>query len=288
MLAPNIYDRDRGLYLPISDKLFLTGKLPDFSELDAALPISSPATPVWAAFFANPLTIPPGYEKVGFDPKTAAPPTLRLTNAGYLVLTAELDCDTTEEFEENLSWTRGRNDDFRQSLFAKIDAKLCKSKDYRGYCIVFSGHRSLHFHFVFSTEHLRNCPWDATAEERRDAPQHALMARVHERYWDRVIEIFSETVGRSLRFDRSLRQATQWRRMPWAIRTLEKNAEILGIPRGRECRRSSSARTFEAEHRGKPPHSAFLKRFPSARRLIYGQSLYHLIYIYYILMGNLL
>ena len=32
------------------------------------------------------------------------------------------------------------------------------SKEYRGFSIVFSGNKSLHFHFIFSTEHLQNVP----------------------------------------------------------------------------------------------------------------------------------
>lgn len=232
VLARHVYDQEKWIYVPLSNTVKLIGKLPVFAKIPKILPIACPETPSWTPFFGNPLTIPAGYEEIDFIAEDAAAPILRLTNAGFLVVTAELDPNTLEEFEETLSWTRGKDDDFRQSLFARIDTRLCEFNDYRGYCVVFSGRRSLHFHFVFDTKHLRNCPWDATARERHDAPQCALMAKVHERYWDCVTAIFSETVGRSLPFDRRLRQATQWRRMPWAIRTLEKDAEILDLPEG--------------------------------------------------------
>ena len=81
---------------------------------------------------------------------------------------------------------------------------------------------SLHFHFIFSTRHLSKCPWDADAATRGGEHQSMpfrLDGNAHEIYWDRVSEVFSETLGGNLRPDTQMRSVTQWRRTPWAIRT---------------------------------------------------------------------
>jgi len=41
-----------------------------------------------------------------------------------------------------------------RSRFAEVDRGLARFKEYRGYTIVFTGNRSLHFHLIFSTKHL--------------------------------------------------------------------------------------------------------------------------------------
>jgi hypothetical protein len=225
----------RGLYLPISDYVGLTGKFPTFSEQLALNGSLFPRAPFPTQFFTNPLLIPSGYGTLTFDENAADSPTMRVSNGGFLIVTIEFDCSSREEFEQNLAWTRGKNDDFRQSAFAQVDTKLREFNDYRGYTIVFSGNRSLHFHFVFSTRHLSKCPWDAHAGLRRGEDQSghaALMANAHYQYWDRVSEVFSEKLGGNLQPDRKLRSLTQWRRTPWAIRTLEKPSDILDLPVG--------------------------------------------------------
>jgi hypothetical protein len=235
LIVSNAYLPDRGLYLPVSDYVQLDGKLPVFSTHLALNGSSFPQEPFSTQYFTNPLLIPSGYGSFTFDKNAADSPTMRVSNGGFLIVTIEFDCSSREEFEKNLAWTRGKDDDFRQSAFAQVDTKLCEFNDYRGYTIVFSGNRSLHFHFVFSTRHLSKCPWDAEAATRggEDQSGHAaLMANAHNQYWDRVSEVFSETLGGSLRPDGKLRSVTQWRRTPWAIRTLEKASDILDLPIG--------------------------------------------------------
>ena len=60
----------------------------------------------------------------------------------------------------------------------------------------------------------------------------ALMDSTHANYWDHVSEVFTETLCGSLRPDGKLRSVTQWRRTPWAIRTLDENSDILDLPIG--------------------------------------------------------
>ena len=154
-----------------------------------------------------------------------------LTNIGFLIVTLEYDSNTPAEFEEILSWTRG---DIDKSPFAAVDRELCKSREYRGYCIVLSGSRSIHFHCLFSTVHLKNAPYDALAELRHSSfrEHSALMENAHQIYWDHVNAVFISVLNPTLSSDPRLRQATQWRRSPWGIRTLEKDSAILGLFKG--------------------------------------------------------
>ena len=69
------------------------------------------------------------------------------------------------ELEECLAWTRGGDGEFSRSRFAALDRELVRFKEYRGYTIVFTGNRSLHFHLIFSTKHLENAPWDCSLKK---------------------------------------------------------------------------------------------------------------------------
>ena len=100
---------------------------------------------------------------------------------------------------------------------------------------MFTGGRSLHFHFVFSTEHFLHAPFDLNAADRLKADwlsQSALMHNVHTAYWDRAYASLCNIVEPSCPTDRKLRSVTQWRRAPWGIRVLEKDALILGLSKG--------------------------------------------------------
>jgi hypothetical protein len=95
---------------------------------------------------------------------------------------------------------------------------------------VFSGNKSLHFHFIFSTEHLQNVPFGAVAGDRladfRRAS--AILHNVHNRYWDHVDEGFVRILKPSMPADRKLRSLTQWRRAPWGIRSPDDDS-LLGL-----------------------------------------------------------
>jgi hypothetical protein len=159
LLSPQVFDTKRGVYTPLSDRVNLLRKGPCFSVRVADGELQGgPVQP----FCANALLIPFGYGEPSFRLDGASMPRLRVTNTGVLIATIEIDCKTREEFEATLSWTRGST----KAPFAAVDDNLCRFSDYRGYSIVFAGNRSLHFHFVFSTCHLRNCPADATGADR--------------------------------------------------------------------------------------------------------------------------
>jgi hypothetical protein len=56
-------------------------------------------------FFSNPLMLPEGYGQPDFDVHRALAPTLRATNAGFVVVTIEHDCHSRDHFEEIASWS---------------------------------------------------------------------------------------------------------------------------------------------------------------------------------------
>jgi hypothetical protein len=125
----------------------------------------------------------------------------------------ETDCTTPEQLDQVLSWTLGTGSgDFATAPFAAVDAELRRLKEYVGYSIVFSGSRSLHFHFVFSTAHLKNAPVHANAEARVAADQRAesaLLHRVHNAYWDHVRDVFVRILNPSISPDEQMRSLTK-------------------------------------------------------------------------------
>jgi hypothetical protein len=234
IIQRNAFNSDRGFYVPLSPTIYLVRKLPDLSKLVAQYPESERSLPFPATYFTNGLVVPENYDCPSFDPEGAAAPKSRATNIGFLIITHEFDCKTTEQFESILSWTRGQNGDLSKSVLSRWDSELLTFKEYRGYSVVFAGRRSLHFHFMFSTEHLEHAPFDATGVQRQTnaAQQSALMHNAHSIYWDNALEALHRVLTPACPSDPKLRSLTQWRRCPWGIRILEKDAPFLGLSKG--------------------------------------------------------
>jgi hypothetical protein len=194
------------------------------SKTFAGAPLNFPEMPPMPRFFSNALLV--GTER----------PSLRGTNAGLIIVTHEIDTESLAEFEEVLAWTRGSTGDFDKSPFAELDRRLCGCHEYRGYSIVYSGRRSLHFHFLFQTKHLCNAPWEADASQRKDAGLEtaALMRNAHDLYWDHACTAIEEILDPPRPVDPQMRSLTKWRRMPWAIRTIEegKDCSFLNLREG--------------------------------------------------------
>jgi hypothetical protein len=231
----NVFDLNRGTYVPLARDFYLKGKLPDVSRTLVRVRPSPDLVPFPAPLFTNALLIPADYGGAGFHPDETPRPLERATNIGLLIVTIEFDSGRPEQFEENLTWIRSRNGDgdFFGSPFAELDREFRRVKEYRGFSIVFSGNKSLHFHFIFSTEHLLTVPCGAVAKDRfrdfRQAP--ALLHNAHKRYWDHVHQGFLRILNPSMPADPKLRSLTQWRRAPWGIRLLDEDS-VLGLPRG--------------------------------------------------------
>ena len=114
------FDPTRGVYVPFSETVFLPGKLqrPPVKIETLTAPINQhfPYT-----YFTNPLVLPVGYDAPDFEIEHAPAPKDRLTNAGFIVVTLELDCERIEEFEQNLDWFAGKDGDFASAPFAALD-----------------------------------------------------------------------------------------------------------------------------------------------------------------------
>jgi hypothetical protein len=215
---------ENGTYCPVSDTVKLPRKLPhDLLKKPFDLPKAELRT-----YFTNPMVLPADYESSSFNPYEAAKPRFRATNAGFVAVTIEHDCESVFDLDEVIGWTN--KDDF----LAAVDLRLKSYRDYRGYCAVYSGNKSVHFHFVFDTVHLTMVDHNASWAERLSSGglSSAFMSKVHEIYWDLVAGFFREKKP-DLKIDVSLRDYTHWRRMPWGTRVFDGDKKhLLGIPLG--------------------------------------------------------
>jgi hypothetical protein len=103
LLLASVYDERRGSYIPFSDDVYLAGRGPVYSEALHSSWGAFHKEPFRFQFFMNALQIAPRYGTDAFDPNQIAAPKLRVTNTGFLVVTLEMDCETLQEFEQNLA-----------------------------------------------------------------------------------------------------------------------------------------------------------------------------------------
>ena len=107
--------------------------------------------------------------------------------------------------------------------------------------VVFGGRRSLHFHFIFFNHASGTCslqgPGRATKPARNTTPISTAAQRP-----TTSIGIRSGAINSILRpsipSDDKMRSLTQWRRTPWAVRTLEKSNPAFDLPIGTPVRQS--------------------------------------------------
>ena len=147
----------------------------------------------------------------------------------FLIVTHEFDCETKEQFEETLAWSRSSG-----GPFSELDKELQRYRDYRGYCIVFAGRRSLHFHFLFDTKHLKYAQFDADFALRlaEQTAYAAVMSKSYMVYWEFTHGLIQQILKPSIQSDPKLNSIVQWRRTPFGIRILDKRSEILELPVG--------------------------------------------------------
>ncbi|MBR0783936.1 hypothetical protein [Bradyrhizobium iriomotense] len=224
LLLAHRFNEESGSYVPLSDRLKLARKLTDFESVPADV---DPSDGTHLLYFANPLLLPKGYGSPQFEIEKADMPTVRTTNGGFLIITFEFDPDKVDHFQEMLSWTQN-------GTLTSISDALCRFSDYRGFNVTFSAGKSLHFHFIFSTKHLKSVPFDAKWSQRleRQDVEAAIMANIHQEYWDRTFEIFERLAAPSIPTDRALRNITQWRRFPWGNRLHEETSKLFEFPPG--------------------------------------------------------
>ena len=156
---------------------------------------------------------------------TDLPPSERSYNAGFTVYTNEFDSMPLDD--QLCIIYSGR--------LKRIDAELRRYRDYRGYEVVYSGGKSLHFHFCFDLRHLKRdliVAGNSSYRDNwsRDLPD-CLLRPAYAANWDRLAAIFCDVAQTEFRPDPRLKSWEQLRRCPWAFR-LVSGAHPLGLPTG--------------------------------------------------------
>lgn len=154
-------------------------------------------------------------------------PSQRVTLEKYFVLTLEFDDDNF--LWQQLGWINRRDDcpiyRFNQSLRNQFS-------DYVGLSVVYSGNKSLHYHFVFDSTILLASGVDPILSDIRGGMGKA---------WDRLSKIFTTSnilnVPEGMTPDPSLRSFEQYRRVPNATRKLE-SKHTIGLSVAKACSKS--------------------------------------------------
>ena len=164
-------------------------------------------------------------------------PSVRSVLGPLTILTLEFDPpDDWDEaqklttFEEQLRWLRRSGDTKASQPIQSIIKWLKCSSDFRGVCVTYSGHKSLHFHFLFDTSNV--C---AAEPELRDQYRPAYAA-AH----DELAEAFATRLPLAgLEPDRGMREPERFRRLPNGTRTVTSGKpHLFGVPAGTDVTQS--------------------------------------------------
>jgi hypothetical protein len=174
---------------------------------------------VCCGLFSNPLA---------WIDESDRPPGERTYNAGFTVYTIEFDGMPLDE-QLRIIYSGGTK---------RIGAEFRRYFDYRGYEIVYSGGKSLHFHFCFDLRHLKHdlsVRGNSSYRDNwtQDLPD-CLLRPAYAATWDRLAAVFCDIAGigqGQYLPDPGLKSWEQLRRCPWALR-LVGGAHPLGFPVG--------------------------------------------------------
>lgn len=240
LIEPILYCPDDDLHVPFFDRKAGTySQWPyeqivcdvdddDDDDLKAILPLFQ--------LFTNPLRFAhhdPSKVKKGVS-SGSTPPSARVTNGGFQSLTFEHDGDDAASLEQQLDWFRGKPEN---CPFNKVHQALSQFADYRGYEVVFSGHKSLHIHIIFDTKHLdKKLAHEDKGALRHwsvDVPEFALAA-LHQIVWKEIAKIIQDELNIDLEFDQRVSTYYAKRRSPWGTRIMDKQNNIHGFEIGDE------------------------------------------------------
>lgn len=152
-------------------------------------------------------------------------PSARVTVAPYHILTIEFDAANVGFFQQQLGWFRSSRNPLDSVIGKFVSHLRGKYADVAGVTVVYSGHKSFHFHFVVSTAILTG------------AVPHPISTRLgFERAWDRLQSEFQNFTDFALppgmAADKSLRQPEQFRRLPGGMRLNDNEGHLFGVPPG--------------------------------------------------------
>lgn len=209
------FDAGRRVYMPVEDKPFVK----DRSHYTVASLIEGTSDCGWEhqSLFANATRIA--------EPGDGASPKSRIVVAPHHILTIEFDDRNIAFFQQQLGWLRSSGKKL-DSVVGQFVTHLRHSyADVAGLTVVYSGHKSLHFHFVLSTDVLTGAVPDPTS------------ARMgFQKAWDRLRDEFENFAPFNLaagkKADTSLRQPETFRRLPGGMRLNDKADHIFGVPVG--------------------------------------------------------
>ncbi|WP_136440724.1 hypothetical protein [Pacificoceanicola onchidii] len=225
---PHLFRREGGSFLDFDlDEMIQEHRIGEM-ELD------------WPAFFSDAVLFTNPLAKGEYDPNKrvpgkhsgGTPPSQRIVNGGWLVLTFEVDSTTIGELEMQLDWFAGKPD---ICAFSKVHAALSKYADYRGYSVIFSGNKSLHIHIVFDIRHLSKGLLPHQRRYRalwKKDVSGAALAELHRLVWLEAAGIIQAQLNTQAKFDPKLSSYIQKRRSPWGVRTLIKPSKLQGFSVG--------------------------------------------------------
>ena len=158
-------------------------------------------------------------------------PSFRAAAAPFWVFTFEHDDDAVDALQMQLDWI-WQKDKAGQTQLDKIDASLrARFKDYRGYCVVWSGGKSLHIHLVFDTGHLSRSVIKHLAARAGNSPEAKLrdhwqgqdanpgsLWAYYGEQWFALRDLIHNASAISVPFDQQMAVLSQKRRMPWGLR----------------------------------------------------------------------
>ena len=158
-------------------------------------------------------------------PDDKSGPSTRIVVAPHHILTIEFDDRNIAFFQQQLGWLRSSGKKL-DSVVGQFVTHLRNSyADVAGLTVVYSGHKSLHFHFVLATDVLSGAV---------PAPTSARMG--FQKAWDRLRDEFESfaafklPVGKAA--DTTLRQPETFRRLPGGMRLNDNADHIFGVPVG--------------------------------------------------------
>src|SRR5215472_3876785 len=136
-------------------------------------------------------------------------PSERTYNAGLALYTVEADFMPLDD-QLRIIYS---------GLLKRIDNEFRQYRDYRGYEVVYSGSKSVHFHFCFGLRHLKHdLAINGNSSYRdnwtRDLPD-CLLRPAYAVTWDGLAATFREITD--LQPDPRLKLWEQLRRCPWAL-----------------------------------------------------------------------
>lgn len=166
--------------------------------------------------FANALCI------AAHDDEDFGSPSARIAMAPYHILTIEFDEADIGFFQQQLGWLRSSRNALDSIIGQFVTGLRHKYADVVGLTVVYSGHKSFHFHVVVSTSIVTGA-----------APKPTSARFGFQSAWDRLHDEFLNFTPFDLpaatAADVSLRQPETFRRLPGGMRLNDKANHLFGV-----------------------------------------------------------